>query len=432
MSKNDEAWSLFFKKTDTLTQIQKVGHAIVTASDLKKIAKREPRLMAKQDTLKSRPSVFKEHELAIVPIKNGVYVLFRDPEHKSFYEFSNRESNLRIEIYESDVDLHSFDTYVRDKGLTESQAIDFAFVSSLLKTFLGEQSMHLTIRGRSRSGEFQFKLPTSNHGIKVSGVQIEVDAGYETNRSICLIEAKVGRRDDFHVRQLFYPYLEWSRRSSKRIRPVFLTYTNSKYYLYEFELSSEFGELEIVQHRGFSINESPIARIDLVSLYDAIGLEPEPDGVPFPQANDLDKVVDLVMLIEGDIRTKSEIADSFEFDERQADYYANAARYLGLVDRYGSEFQLTAQGREFLGIETLASRTHFLLSQMLRRPALRQAIQHLEYRKMNVERISDHEIAGIIEANTDLSGSTPGRRASTVRSWMNWIVRYGSFERLEF
>jgi hypothetical protein len=288
--------------------------------------------------------------------------------------------------------------------------------------------MHLTIRGRVRSGEFQFVLPETHHAVNVSGVQIEVDAGYESENCIYLIEAKIGRRDNFHIRQLFYPYLEWSRRSQKRIRPIFLAYTNSKYFLYEFGLSPIFGELQVIQQRGFTINESPIAQINLNILYDKTAQLPEPDGIPFPQANDLDKVADLVLLVEKDINTKPELADAFEFDERQADYYANAARYLGLIEKVGNEFQLTDSGREFLQIEALSSRTLFFVSQMLHSPTLRQVIQRLEQREMNVDRISNEEIAAIIETNTDLTGSTPARRASTVRSWLNWIVRYGGFD----
>ena len=256
MTKNDTAWDLVFEKTDTLKRIEHDGFAVLTADQLKLLGNREPRLMAKQDTLKSRPGIFKQHDIAIFPIKNGEYILFSDPEQRTFYKFKKEESSPPINIYESEIDLLSFNSYPRDGSFTESQAIDFAYVSSLLRTFLREESMHLTIRGRVRSGEFQFVLPGTQHSVNVSGVQIEVDADYESENCIYLIEAKIGRRDNFHIRQLFYPYLEWSRRSQKRIRPIFLAYTNSKYFLYEFGLTPIFGELQVIQQRGFTINES--------------------------------------------------------------------------------------------------------------------------------------------------------------------------------
>lgn len=51
MSQNNEAWQRFFEKTDTLARIEQEGLCRVSARDLKQIGRREPRLMAKLDTL---------------------------------------------------------------------------------------------------------------------------------------------------------------------------------------------------------------------------------------------------------------------------------------------------------------------------------------------------------------------------------------------
>lgn len=427
MSKQDKAWNDFFEKTDTIKRINREGFATITAASLKALTGREPRLLAKQDTLNSRPKIFRNHNLAIFPIKNGEYILFQDPEQKTFYQFGADELVLPIKTHRSTTELLAFDSYPRGSNYTESQAIDFAFVSSLLKTFLGEDSMHLVIRGRMRTGALEFTLPNTHHVVGVSGVQVEVDAGYESEDCIYLIEAKVGRRKDFHIRQLFYPYLEWSRRSGKKIRSLFLAYTNSKYFLYEFSFSPVFGELQVVQKQCFTINESPVAEINLKLLYEKIPILPEPYDIPFPQANDLDKVADLISLIEENINSKTEIAESFEFDERQGDYYANAARYLGAIDKAGTEFQLNDVGRAFIQLDASASRTHFIVSQLLQLPTFRAAIQLLEQRGMQVANLTNSEIATIIAEHTLLTGTTPGRRASTVRSWLNWVVRHGRF-----
>ena len=80
MAERDEAWQRFFEQTDTLRQIEQQGYCYVTADDLKLYGQREPRLMAKIDTLAERPRAFKEHHLSIFPTRNGVYILFRDPD----------------------------------------------------------------------------------------------------------------------------------------------------------------------------------------------------------------------------------------------------------------------------------------------------------------------------------------------------------------
>ena len=423
MSKNDRAWHRFFEKTDTLAKIEAQGFCYVEAQDLKEIARREPRLMAKQDTLSVRPVVFKRNDLVIFPVRNGRYIVFKDPDQKSYYELSAQQYDLQPEVYYSQVALTSFDSYPGSQSLSESQAIDFAYVSSLIKGFTQDNDLCLTIRGRLYSGQFHFCLPVTGYHVDVQSVQIEVDAGYESPNGIYLIEAKVGKRQDFHIRQLYYPYLEWSHRSQKRIVPIFLAYSNGKYYFYEFSFSQQFGSLRLDRSACYTINESPLARIDIVELLQDTTTELEPDDIPYPQANDLDKVVDVISLVGSGITTKTAIADFFEFDERQGDYYANAGRYLGLLDRTGQEYALTDLGGHLLETRSISQRTGMLVRQMITRPTFRKAFKLLIEHGFEVEAVAANDIAQVVEEFTDLSGSTPPRRASTVKNWLRWVVR---------
>ena len=68
-------------------------------------------------------------------------------------------------------------------------------------------------------------------------------------------------------------------------------------------------------------------------------IEP-PEKIPFPQADDLSKVVDVVELLSAGPREKAGIADSFQVDRRQGDYYADGAAWLGLVEKSGGSFKL--------------------------------------------------------------------------------------------
>jgi hypothetical protein len=253
-------------------------------------------------------------------------------------------------------------------------------------------------------------------------VQIEVDAGYESPDGLYLIEAKVGKRDDFHIRQLYYPFLEWSNRSRKRIVPIFLAYTNGKYYLYEFSFSDAFGELHVTRSGCFVINESPIPRIDIRALLRMLPVSIEPLA-PYPQANDLDKVADLIPLVESGLETKAEIAEFFEFDERQGDYYANAGRYLGLLEREDHRYVVTDLGRQFIQTRSIAEKSRLLIEQLLMRPTFRTTFELLLQRNLVLDAVSNDEIAAAIAQFTNLRGTTPGRRASTVRSWFGWILR---------
>lgn len=167
--------------------------------------------------------------------------------------------------------------------------------------------------------------------------------------------------------------------------------------------------------------ESPSSWAKLLPTYQNDRLA-EPESVPFPQADDLDKVLDLLSGIEQGRTTKSLIAEMFEFDERQGDYYANAARYIGLVTKQKSEYLLTKLGTRFLHTRSFGQRTKILLDQLLMRPIYRAAVRLLQERNFNLDKVTRSEFAALIQEHTTLDGSTPSRRALTARSWLRWLV----------
>ncbi|MBD3275643.1 MAG: hypothetical protein GF372_10045 [Candidatus Marinimicrobia bacterium] len=421
MTKNDRAWKRYFDATFALSEIERNGFVYVSATDLKRYGHREPRLMAKQDTLSTRPKIFRDNHLTIFPKKNGEYIIFQDQKNQSYFDVGATLDMVPVEEYRTVVDFQQYDS-LPSVQFSESQAIDYAYLASLIKTFTGQEELNLTIRGRLRSGALQFRIPESHHQVLVEGVQIEVDAGYESPDALVLIEAKVGRRDDFHIRQLYYPYLEWFRHTRKPIIPVFLIYTNGMFYLTEFRFEEAFGDLEIVKTACYTINETPVADLDFNALLQQIQPTEEPHNIPYPQANDLDKIIDLVNLVGDGVQTKWDFADYFEFDERQGDYYANAAAYLGLIRKQDHAFVLTENGQKFIQLRNRAERIQAVVELMLLRPPLYHIFRFYSDNQFDLEYFKRDTITEIINKNTNLSGSTPRRRASTIRSWLNWVI----------
>ena len=416
----DEAWRRVFGKMPADEALARDGIFHVAAEELKAHGGREPRLMAKIDTLAERPAPLAERELALFPVRNGRYSLFPDPDRKSFYRFGKEAEPGPARVHRSGLDLAAYDTWPRGRESSESQALDFAHLSGLLAAFCGEEDLRLTLRGRFFSGDFAFATPAGRR-VEVGGVQIEVDAGYEGSSSIVLVEAKRGRREDFHIRQLWYPWLHWSARSRKAVRPVFFAYSNGRYHLTEFAFGGAFGELAVKRSRAFLLDESPLADLDLPRLLAERPPEAEPRG-PFPQANDLDTLADLVRLAASEGLSKEAIAGTFGFDERQGDYYGNAACYLGLLRRAGGLFEAAPEGLAFAALRTRSDRTAALVGRMLAVPSLRAALELLVRREYRLEKIAPGELAALIEARTSLRASTPARRASTVRAWLAWVM----------
>jgi len=76
-----------------------------------------------------------------------------------------------------------------------------------------------------------------------------------------------------------------------------------------------------------------------------------------------------------------------------------------------------------LEIDFSPERTVLIIEQLLKRPTFRSLIQRLVRADYNLESISNEEISAAIEENTILSKGTPDRRASTVRSWLRWLLK---------
>jgi len=430
MTQNDEAWEKIFERLPLLADIERQGFVFVSADDIKEASdKREPRLLAKQDTKNSRPEVFKRHKLSILPVENGKYVIFRDETSQTYYSLEQLFSDITPEEYNPTRNYSEFQTIEARKISSESQAIDFANLVSLLKTFTNETELFLTIRGRQRSEDFSVKIPANHQTVEVSGVQIEVDAGFESPNKIYLFEAKLGRVEDFNIRQLYYPFKDWSCKSTKEIIPLFFVYTNGLFYILQFAFGEEYGELHFVRGKCFTVNEPVKQHINLYRLLQTTTIENEPD-VPYPQANDLDKVIDIATNFHSaELTNKTAIAEFFNFDGRQGDYYANAAIYLGLLKRGlpgSSEFELTREGEFIANSPNRSQRNLLLLKQMLRKPSFNEIIRIFVDQNHDISSLNSELLAPVIQHHVSLNDTTAKRRASTVMSWLRWI--YGGME----
>lgn len=424
MTQNDEAWGKIFERLPLLPEIEKTGFVYVSAEDIKTASdKREPRLLAKQDTKNSRPEVFKHNKLSILPIENGKYIIFRDEHIKTYFPLEKILAEIPTEQYIPTRDYSRYESLDMRNLSSESQAIDFANLVSLLKTFTNEKELNLTIRGRQRSEKFSIKIPGTNHLAEVDGVQIEVDAGFESSDKIYIFEAKLGRIEDFNIRQLYYPFKDWSSRSCKEIIPIFFLYTNGLFYILQFRFEEEYGKLQCVRSKCFTVNEPVRLEVNLKQLLDEIHIEPEPN-VPYPQANDLDTVIDIMANFHSaGLTNKLAIAEFFDFDERQGDYYANAGYYLGLLKRIpdSTEFELTREG-EYIARSMNRSRRNLLLfMQMMKRPSFNEILRLFDSKNRELTSLYVDILVPIIQKHINLNDTTARRRASTVMSWLKWM-----------
>ena len=145
------------------------------------------------------------------------------------------------------------------------------------------------------SKEFDFsinnKTNKSKININVRNSQMEIDAGYEGIEKILLIEAKNAIPDDFLIRQLYYPYRRWSKKINKEIVPIFFTYSNGIYslYQYNFEDLLNYNSAILVKNTHYRIHQTKeITKEDVLDISQNIKINDEPE-VPFPQADTFER-----------------------------------------------------------------------------------------------------------------------------------------------
>ena len=226
MGLNDTAWESLFDKYNILEEIDKNGQFTISANQIKEF--REPRLMTKFDHRINLPDIFSKNNLSILPITRGDYVISSFSAYKEFEEPSPETQKISIPAY--------IQSLIPQFLVSEAIALNCANACGILNDFLEDDALYSTVSGRMSSGTFDFDINTAfgAKNIKVSNSQIEIDAAYEGIHYLSIFEAKRDISEDFLIRQLYYPFRVWSERVTKKVKPVFLIFSNGKFSLYQY------------------------------------------------------------------------------------------------------------------------------------------------------------------------------------------------------
>lgn len=203
----------------------------IACQDFKGTGEKEVRILCKQDTRESRPEMFKKHNLFLLPKKNGSYYIVKGEGYIDIPKITTDVVN-----YKSKLDFKLESSAIGD---SEMQHLDLAYASSLVRTFMNDDSLLLTIRGRKYTPSFTFNV--GNQVLNVESVQTEVDAGYEGRDKIVLIEAKNSDVTNTIIRQLYYPYRQWKKHTTKEVYLLFFDKDKNSdvYNIWQFEFKDE-------------------------------------------------------------------------------------------------------------------------------------------------------------------------------------------------
>lgn len=417
-TKNDTAWEDIFAEDQILEHIANYGYYEIESERINKV--RQSRLMAKFDHYVNLPNIFKVNHLSILPTSRSKYLIgYFDTHHK--VQYNDSIEIIPVEFPEQVQSVDYANLY------SESSALHCAFITKIIDDLIGEETTY-TVSGRMSTKEFSFKIKNSKnenyYPINVENAQCEIDGGFESENYFLLLEAKNYSIEDFMIRQLYYPYRLWSSKLSKQVIPILMTYSNDifTFFIYQFDDALDYNSLSLLKQKNYIIAPENIQLDDVNNILKEINLVylAKINDVPFPQADNFDRVIDLLsLLVERDL-TRDEITENYQFDVRQTNYYTDAGRYIGLVNKYKKSitFCLTDEGKNILSKHHKNKYLAFI----------KRILEHeIFYKSFELsikkgETPSQEEVCKVMsECGLTLSSTTIERRSQTVRKWIDWI-----------
>ena len=410
---NEEAWERLFDKYHILRWIDTKGFFTISASQIREF--REARLMAKFDHSVNLPKLFSSHNLAILPITRGNYMISRFDAYHKFEEDNAPITRLSLPSH-----IQSLDS--SRKRVFQCDISDFIlvpFVHSVFHRIIFAIFTECALYIRDTKNQLSRRVHVENS-------QIEIDAAYEGISCLALLEAKMDISEDFLIRQLYYPFRVWGNRITKPVRPIFLVYSNGIYRMYEyaFENPEHYNSLILIKQKNYSIEDTSISLSDIQFILDNVTIISEPE-IPFPQADKFERVINLCEMIDTREMSRAEVTENYDFDVRQTNYYTDAARYLGLLEKKPTEsavfYRISETGRRVLHFGYKQRQLEFCRLILAHKVFYQSLKLYFQTGMMpptdTIVKIMKQ--SGLYHIKSD---DTFERRSSTVKGWLNWIV----------
>jgi hypothetical protein len=364
--------------------------------------------MAKIDTREQLPAIFRKFDRFILPVSRYEYAI---PKGIGYHVLE--KPTIRPIIY------HTFLPFPDSALRTESENVflDYANSCGLLKEFIGEENLILTLHGRTTTPNFGFCV--NNHYLKVDRAQIEIDACYESLDQIVLFEAKLGIPNSFSLRQLYYPFRTFYGNKKKLRSILFCLEPKEKIYSfweYEFNPYDRLDSINLLRLKQFKIAVSKDMPVGNLNKFAA---SKELKNKVIPQADDVNKIIEFPLRVYEGNDTSEKMRTALKFVNRQSSYYRQAVETIGLVELVkGNKYKLTDLGNKLLRLSG-TDRASFVCKLLLQFPIMNEVFIEILSDKNKV--VKQRDLEYLIRKQSNLTGSTISRRSKTIISWFKWI-----------
>jgi hypothetical protein len=204
------------------------------------------RVLCRQDNRESRPQIFKDMGLFLLPLGIGKYGIV---EGEGYFDIPEIESETQA--HKSGLGFHLETVRV---NYSKIQELDFAYATSLIRAFLEDKSLVLAIRGRKYTPRFEFQVRKQK--IEVKGIMARVNAGFEGQGQIALVQTIGSHPSNISIKQLFYPFKFLRAYTKKKIVPLLFGSSGEDYHLWQFAFEDEadYNSIKLVKSGNFRIH----------------------------------------------------------------------------------------------------------------------------------------------------------------------------------
>lgn len=154
---NNSQWNELFASRELIEHDFQKKPLLINSNSIKSKTKfrssAKLRLLDGHQSRETRPNYFKEKNLFILPLEMGKYAIIQGEGYIDLPTYTGAPIN-----YESKLDFALKSSKI---GNSEMQYLDLAYASSVIRTFMEDPSLVLSIRGRKFTPKFNFKA--GNH-----------------------------------------------------------------------------------------------------------------------------------------------------------------------------------------------------------------------------------------------------------------------------
>lgn len=140
-----------------------------------------------------------------------------------------------------------------------------------------------------------------------------------------------------------------------------------------------------------------------------------------PQANNMNRIYSIFLGLENGL-TKEEVGKLYQIKDRQGDYYLNSLVFIGLANKVKKIFFLSEEGYMLYNLGS-KERKELFIKKLLSIPIISIAYDLYVNSSNNIEKNIIDILSNIISIRYNIENlTTARRRASTIFSWVKWII----------